>query len=393
MQTRLSIQLITFLLFFASIFQANAQRFSYVYIQGDKENPFYVKYAGEMLPRYGKNYTIISQLGAGAMQLEILFQQNKYPPLNFTIQIPDNGFRGFLLTRHENTFALYDIQQRFYLMPGQGSEDRLPEIKPYMPQEVAPVTKSSAAKKAEVAPLPPTPTYQESQEPVFIENIELKTSASTGMSKTESAGYTTPPVTTPIAEPVASPEADLDPVIAAEKAYFNRRKKLASAHTDPSNTPVEEDYEPVQEFTEVYEAPTQAYTTPLAEVPSSDLLTEQVEMEESEPSFTAGNGLAILNSDCPDPLSDPSFAQYYTAVQNKKDDDKKIIYLLKTAPSKCFSSRQAFLLARLLHAESMRYSFLKKVYPRITDQHNFPLLEKGLFRTLEWKSYFKLIYQ
>ena len=72
----------------ASMFSqhAMAQGFSYVYIQGDKQTPFYVKMEGEMLPRYGKDYSIISELAPGPINIEILFQQNKYPAEKFVIK-------------------------------------------------------------------------------------------------------------------------------------------------------------------------------------------------------------------------------------------------------------------------------------------------------------------
>jgi hypothetical protein len=94
---------------------ALAQPFSYLYIQGDKETPFYVKMEGKMLPRYGKNYCIISELNPGPVHLEILFQQRIFPSQKFTIQVPENGSRGFLLNKQEHGFALYDLQQKKYL--------------------------------------------------------------------------------------------------------------------------------------------------------------------------------------------------------------------------------------------------------------------------------------
>lgn len=105
---------------------AIAENFSYVYIQGDKQTPFYVKFEGEMLPRYGKNYTIISQLTPGPIHVQILFQQNVYPAQNFTIQVPENGYRGFLLSKQGDEFTLYDIQQQFYLSSGDENNDHLP---------------------------------------------------------------------------------------------------------------------------------------------------------------------------------------------------------------------------------------------------------------------------
>ena len=100
---------------FAAFTNAPAQPFSYVYIQGDKTTPFYVKMEGKMMPRYGKNYCILSELGPGPIHIEIMFQQNVFPPQKFTIQVPENGYRGFLLNKQDKGFALYDLQQKKYL--------------------------------------------------------------------------------------------------------------------------------------------------------------------------------------------------------------------------------------------------------------------------------------
>ncbi len=94
-----------------------AQSFSYIYIQGDKVTPFYVKMDGQMMPRYGKNYCILSELVPGPIHIEILFQQRMFPPKKFTIDVPENGYRGFLINKKEQGFDLYDLQQKSYLEP------------------------------------------------------------------------------------------------------------------------------------------------------------------------------------------------------------------------------------------------------------------------------------
>jgi hypothetical protein len=96
-----------------------AQPFSYVYIQGDKVTPFYVKMEGVMMPRYGKNYCILSELAPGPIHIEVLFQQHSFAPRKFTIMVPENGYRGFLLSRQENDFVLYDLQLKRYLAPNE----------------------------------------------------------------------------------------------------------------------------------------------------------------------------------------------------------------------------------------------------------------------------------
>ena len=92
-----------------------AQPFSYIYIQGDKTIPFYVKVEGKMQARYGKNYCIIPQLKAGPVHIDILFQQNVLPSQSFTIDVPENGSRGFLLDKQKDGYALYDLQTKKYL--------------------------------------------------------------------------------------------------------------------------------------------------------------------------------------------------------------------------------------------------------------------------------------
>ena len=81
---------------------ASAGKFSYLYIQGDQKTPFYVKLDDAMQPRYGKNYCIIPKLAPGPIHIEILFQQNIFPPQQFNIQIPEDGARGFLLVNSKD---------------------------------------------------------------------------------------------------------------------------------------------------------------------------------------------------------------------------------------------------------------------------------------------------
>lgn len=90
---------------------------AYIYIQGDKLIPFYVKALGKMMPRYGKNHCIISNIHTGEIAFDILFQQHSYPPLHFSIAVPSDGYRGFLLHKTEQGFDLYDLHEKKYIAP------------------------------------------------------------------------------------------------------------------------------------------------------------------------------------------------------------------------------------------------------------------------------------
>ncbi|MBS1782532.1 MAG: DUF4476 domain-containing protein [Bacteroidetes bacterium] len=356
-------------LFVCSAFSVQAQRWSYVYIQGDKQTPFYVKLEGEMLPRYSKNYYILPQLEAGPIHVQILFQQNEYPVQNFTVLVPENGSRGFLLTRKENTFSLYDIQQRFYLFPGEEGEDHLPE----MITIASKPKNTSSTKQTEVQD-----TVAPTNQPKFLDNVVLDNVHAVQSAEANNESTIQPnkesEKTASIPPPIS--ETPNRPTPAQEQPAV----ALPTTDTQPITTPkVKQKPFNIAEEQTVEEA---ARTNPEAETPI-----------ETQPVPATTQPIPTTNPQCPNPLDDEAFDKLFAAVRTKSDDEKRAAFLMKKAEQNCFSSRQAFFLAKEMQPESMRYSFLKKAYPRITDQQNFPALEGYLFQSLEWKSYFRLIYQ
>jgi len=301
-------------------FKTNAQRFSYVYIQGDKETPFYVKLDDAMQPRYGKNHCIIPQLAPGPIHIELLFQQNMFPPQKFIIQVPENGFRGFILTNRNGNFALYDIQQQFYLPANNSADDDHAPVyntaANYVPAANTAIEEPKRI-AATVAPIKktagrhtqthkPTTKSQDNSQPRFIDNIELN----------------------------------------SEKTV----QPTASAQDGP----------------------------PAAEVTDNG----------ADNNISAQNKRGIINSDCPAPMDSKELDNMLNKLQ-KHDDGYRLKYLLSRL-DKCYSTGQVRLLTKELNNDPERYQFLKQVYPRVTDQSNFPLLE-SLLSTQEWKSYFLLI--
>lgn len=303
----LKISLILVLL--ASVSPVRANGFSYVYVQGDKQTPFYVKLEDQMLPRYGKNYNLIPQLAPGTINIQILFQQNIYPPQKFTIVVPENGFRGFLLMNRNGAFSLYDIHQQFYLQPGNKAvDDHAPA------GNTADAYVSTGAGSVEGALQEDKPA-RHSVSPKFLPNVEL-------------AGERTIQKSNPVTEREES----------NEQGYIE---------------PVEETIEQVE--------PTTNYTSPAVVIP---------------------------NSDCPSAISEHDFQDLYDKVRNK-GEKVKLKYLL-TQMEQCYTTNQARILTESLTNDPEKYTFLKRVFPRVTDQHNFPALE-SLLSTQEWKSYFRLI--
>lgn len=279
-----------FILFiFGSV--ANAQDFSYIYIQGDKQTPFYVKLEEQMMPRYGKNYHIIPQLAPGTVNIEVLFQQNKYPPGKFTVVVPEHDVRGFLLVQKENIFVLYDIHQGFYIYPGNKAEDDR-----YKPGKVPAYTMNDAEKNiaSQIDPVKQS-VGGNSSEPRFIESVEL------------------------------------------------------SRNSNNKNTlPV---------------------------------------VKESSKNATS-KASVIPNSDCPEAISEDEFREILVAAYNEADNAR--VKFLLSQMKECYTTNQAKILVKTLTTDPQRYTFLKKIYPRITDQSAFSSLEEVLISD-EWKDYFRLI--
>ncbi len=98
--------------------------------------------------------------------------------------------------------------------------------------------------------------------------------------------------------------------------------------------------------------------------------------------------MMVTNSDCPEAINNDDFEDLYNKVQDK-NEKIKLKYLLSKMDD-CYTSNQARILAEALSNDPEKYTFLKRVYPRITDQYNFPAHE-NLLSTEEWKSYFRLI--
>lgn len=277
-----------------------------------------------MMPRYGKNYSIIPQLVPGPINIQILFQQNIYPPQKFTVVVPENGFRGFLLMQKNGVFSLYDVHQQFYLQPGNKAEDD--RIAPHINSDTYVYKGGSTLENTEPTSVVPKPRQQkpESISPKFLPNIELSNER-----------YVQP----------ASPQ----PVV-TEKVEDNS-----------------------------------TYTEPVIDTDKPGPVSEPLEEPVIVP---ANNNTFVANSDCPDAVNEGAFEDLYNKVQSRSEKVK--LKFLLTKVTECYSTSQARLLAETLDNDPERYTFLKKVYPRITDQYNFSQLE-NLLSTQEWKGYFKLI--
>ncbi|RYE19453.1 MAG: DUF4476 domain-containing protein [Sphingobacteriales bacterium] len=312
-------------LLFLSV-QVFAEKFSYVYVQGDKNIPFYVKFEGEMLPRFGKNYYIISELAPGPISIEILFQQNAYPAQKFIVQVPESSFRGFLLMQKDGTFKLYDIHRQFYLSPDNKIEDDkvdLPPVPAYANNNFTPVV--------------PTPIAQ--KEPATEEVISK-------------------PAPKPL---VKKPTATVSKIKVPAKPVSNI--VVNNADEGPSF---------------------------IGDMELKNNKTQQggnmMPAGGNKATANNSNKLAVINSDCPSAMSNNQFDVLLKRVNSRAASEKlKVIF---DKMDNCFTSNQIKILTKTLQGDDQRFTLLKKAYPRVTDQSAFEALE-NLLSGEDWKGYFR----
>lgn len=307
-----------------------AQGFSYVYIQGDKKTPIYTKVEGVMMPRYGKNYALLSRLAPGPLNVEILFKQNEFPPLTFTILVPENGKRAFVLNHKGDEFTLYDVEQNFYLKPGNAeSDDHLPTV--LNNNTVYEPIPEPVVKKVE-----PTPVKKTG----FLAKVKPK-------KQEPKAVVSKPPVKKIVVEEMPAPDT-VAPRFIDDITFSNEQNRNAEVPVDTGKN---------------------------AEI----ILSNKVNSE-------------ILNSDCGHAITANNFQKLVNMVNAQRGEDQRLSIINNATKQNCFSTEQARKLISRLDADVAKASALKNLFPKITDQANFAGLEV-LLQSEEWKDYFRNLVQ
>ena len=103
--------LLSFLLFIAFSLGASAQKYSFVYLESETRDPFYVLLNGKMnFSSSLSGILTIPQLSNGTYDAEVGFVKNKYPEQHFIITI-ENQDLGFILKKiKDGTFGLMNLR-------------------------------------------------------------------------------------------------------------------------------------------------------------------------------------------------------------------------------------------------------------------------------------------
>ncbi|MFT4062541.1 MAG: DUF4476 domain-containing protein [Edaphocola sp.] len=342
----------------AWVHNAAAKEYAYIYIEGDKQTPFYVKLEGTMQPRLGKNYCIIPNMDAGISNIEILFQQNVYPAQKFTVKIPEGGNRGFVLQKvNDRQFALRDLQQDIYLLAGnKADDDRLPDVATGLPDFVNGDTKNTQVVANQTDESLPAfaPVKRKKKEP---KNEETTTSE----------------------EPTTQQQAT------KPRERFIEGMELNSAAAEKSVA--KENTKPKKATKSKYEQVGKRYKDGIV---VTDAEYDELNDAAQAPSATADNVAASPKTDCTTAMSNEDFEVFAGKLLEKTDDDAKLKVLSKAKGKQCYTTEQVRIIANNMQTQSGRYLAVQILYPATSDQANFPKLE-SLFHTNYLKDKFKAL--
>lgn len=301
--------------------QAQDRNDAVVYIQGDKETPIYVKMEGQMMERYSKNYFILNGLAGGALHIQILFQQNKYPAQNFILNIPPSIQRSFTLQKvGENSFALYDLNYGVTIPAGNKLEDDI----------------DLSNRQVVILEVPSVKKVQENTE-IPKENKKNKVKKS------------------------------------------NREEELPAFKVSKEN----EETNSSKEVKKVKTKEKEQVAETVKSKDSADRFLG-FELDKSEKDKNKDNK-GIENSkssetSCNTAISDYQFKNLLTRLSGYDDVEKKLKYLKSQSKYNCYSSAQVEEIAADFKDQSSRYVVVKSLKERVVDPEEYKNLD-SLFNT------------
>lgn len=305
-----------------SMLIAQENPYTYLYIEGDLETPIYVKIEGKMLPRLHQHHFIVPNLDAGSVNLEILFQQNKYPAHHFVVNVPQGKPRGLSLIKlAKDSFALRDLQSGRWLYEGNSAEA------------------DSITKKTDIQENPESIQEERKVEKIIAEeNPALTVYRRTKYDNEDSAKQ--------------------------EKKFLDEVQLIQEIDREESRQAVLKKYE--------QKVPTNNTKQKVKEVTNNEFEQVHILSPKAIHSDESNQYSGIINYDCRESMSETEFAVFSRPfVQRNDDDEWKLKYIERSANKNCFSTAQVGFLAKHLESQSSKFEFVKMLYGRVADQSNY----------------------
>ncbi len=354
------------ILMFGLLQSARAQAISYIYIEGIQGIPFKISLNQAEKNVVGKNYVLIPTSQAGENKIEIRFNGDVYPAQEFVIDVRENSSYGYKLAKAGD--------QRFYLMDlinngkiietnsnvNIGLTTELNHININHTDKFA-EAKSKKEKKQRVKP-----------EPEVIQTTlpeEKNKSQEESISKKEKRRQ----------ERLAEAQAAQieEDKLALEKAakQVEKEKLQAEKASNPELSNKEKKRKQKEEALAAANLAKQKEEESKEEKLGVIEVIKSQETKEVEVTKEKINQVASKASHCPTNASDNEVNYFLDKLNQKSDDEAKMIMIKKKIFTGCLTAAQLNVLAESLDTQYGRFTLVKFLKSEISNPEDLIILE------------------
>ncbi len=376
-----------------------AQKTSFVYLQTDPQQPFFIKYNEKIISSSASGYLILPSLAQGTHAITVGFSGGKVKEQIFNLHV-QNLDKGYLIKQlGEGEINLFDLQTTA-LIAAANKADNSTSVKLEKenvsaftnalskasadttllyttPKQTTPVAQQPVVVKQEVVPAPP-PVVEKKDTIVATVKEEV---VAVVKEKVEPVKETVTVVTEPVkvVEPVkevAAPPAVIDNsvVVKAETvAATTSIQRKAVTETAEGTTVV---------YEEAFEDGNKELITII--VPPSKQIFKETPTQPTEQPILKGNI-------CKTVAGEKDFLALRRKMVAKTNDESMIAEAEKVFKTKCFTTTQVKNLGNMFLSNAGKYNFYAMAKNYISDINNFPSLSSELKDTFYINQFNKLI--
>lgn len=381
-----------------------AQKTSFVYLQTDPQQPFFIKYNEKIISSSASGYLILPSLAQGTHPITVGFSGGKVKEQIFNLQV-QNLDKGYLIKQlGEGEINLFDLQTTA-LIAAANKADNATTVKLEKenvsaftnalskasadttllyttPKQTTPVAQQPVVVKQEVVPVPP-PVVEKKDTIVATVKEEIaavKEKVETVKEKVEPVKETVAVVTEPVK--VIETVKDVEPPVIVNNPVVVKTETLAATASIQRKAVTETAEGTTVVYEEAFEDGNKELITII--VPPAKQIFKETPAQPTEQPILKGNI-------CKSVAGEKDFLALRRKMVAKTNDESMIAEAEKVFKVKCFTTTQVKNLGNMFLSNASKYNFYAMAKNYISDINNFPALSSELKDTFYINQFNKLI--
>jgi hypothetical protein len=371
------------ILFLLSVLTASSQRVYFIYLQSEKEQPFFVKMNERIYSSTGSGYLILSKLRDSSYNFSIGFPQSQLTEMQFSVTINKKDHGYLIKDFGDKGWGLFDLQTLSVQMSMSNKRDAalntpskdvsaFSDILSKVADDPTLRERSIPAKQEDKNTIAPQQAVKKEE----VKTIPVETSVVKQDEKKEDAKE----------NPAAVPQQKTEQV----PVYKPSVVTAASKNTTPEGQVLTyiDDYQNGNRDTinilipKTIEAPEPVKEQPKEEKKFLDITTDSVAQKvESTPVAEIKNNVTTTvepTTMCKEAASESDFLKLRKKMAAQNSDDAMVSEAKKSFRLKCFTITQIKNLSSLFLSDGSKYQFFDAIYDYVKDTKRFVSLQSEL---------------